>query len=254
VSAPVQIEPAQSTDRDDVLRLVEQSGLPRDGLVNHLATALVARHGGRIVGSAALEMYPDGALLRSVAVAREFQGQGIGHRLTDAAISLARERRVPALYLLTTTADQFFPRFGFERIERTAVPRTVQSSVEFTSACPSSATVMRRPMESARAAVPLVCTLGPGELNARAMELLPGLVRRARTVLELDDGCRLEFSATSEVLRALTDTIEAERQCCRFLRFQLVVEPDAHGIVLEVTGPAGTKDFLYGLRGDDGAR
>jgi amino-acid N-acetyltransferase len=250
VSAPVQIEPAQSTDRDAVLRLVEQSGLPLDGLVNHLATTLVARQGDRIVGSAALEMYPEGALLRSVAVAPEFQGEGIGHRLTDAAISLARERRAPALYLLTTTAEQFFPRFGFERIERTAVPRTVQSSVEFTSACPSSATVMRRPMESARPPVPLVCTLRPGELNARAMELLPGLVRRARTVLELADGYRLEFSETSEVLRALTDTIDAERQCCRFLRFQLVVEPDAHGIVLEVTGPAGTKDFLYGLRGE----
>jgi amino-acid N-acetyltransferase len=227
VSAPVHIEPAHSTDGGDVLRLLEQSGLPVDGLIKHLATTLVARQDGRIVGSAASEVYADGALLRSVAVAKELQGSGIGHRLADATIRLAQDLRSPAIYLLTTTAEPFFARFGFERIERTEVPPAVQSSVEFTSACPSSATVMRRLMDSRRAPVPIVCTLQPGQLNARAMELLPGLVRRARTVVELED---------------------AERQCCRFLQFQLVVEPRERAIVLEVTGPAGTKGFLDSLK------
>ena len=250
MSAPVQIECAYATDGDDVLRLLKESGLPLEGLTDHLGMTLVARQGGRIVGSAALEMYPDGALLRSVAVAREFRGEGIGHRLTDAAISLARERVSPAIYLLTTTAEQFFPRFGFERIERAAVPRTVQSSVEFTSACPSSATVMQKPLASAVKSLPIVCTLQPGELNARAMELLPGLVHRARAVTEIDGGYRLEFSATSDILRAIADTIDAERQCCRFLRFKLVVEPEECAIVLDVTGPAGTKDFLDGLQAE----
>ena len=69
MSARAQIEPARTTDCDDVLRLVEQSGLTLDGLANHLATTLVARQEGRIVGIAALEVYPDGVLLRSVAVA-----------------------------------------------------------------------------------------------------------------------------------------------------------------------------------------
>jgi amino-acid N-acetyltransferase len=248
VNAPLQIERARATDGDEVLQLLRETGLPLDGLLEHLATTLVARQGNRIVGSAAVEVYPDGALLRSVAVARELQGEGIGCRLTEAAIRLAQERGSPAIYLLTTTAEQFFPRFGFERIARSEVPRTVHTSVEFTSACPSSATVMRKPLDSAVATLPIVCTLQPGELNARAMELLPGLVSRARALTEMDGGYRLEFSATSDVLRAITDAIDAERQCCRFLRFELVVEPDARGIVLEVTGPEGTKDFLDGLR------
>lgn len=248
MSAPLQIESARATDGDDVLRLLTESGLPPDGLLDHLATALVARQNGRIVGSAALEVYPDGALLRSVAVARERQGEGIGQRLTEAAMRLAQERRLPAIYLLTTTAEQFFPRFGFERIARSEVPRTVQTSVEFTSACPSSATVMRKSLESAPATLPIVCTLQTGELNARAMELLPGLVSRARALTDIDGGYRLEFPATSDVLRAITDAIDAERQCCRFLRFHLVVEPDDQGIALEVTGPEGTKEFLDGLR------
>ena len=54
------------------------------------------------------------------------------------------ELQISALYLLTTTAAGFFPKFGFERIDRCDVPRSVQMSVEFTSACPSSATVMRK--------------------------------------------------------------------------------------------------------------
>ena len=138
------IEPAQRTDADDILELVVQSGLPPDGLRDHLATTLVAREGGRIVGTAALELYPDGALLRSVAIAPHRRGQGLGHKLTDAAIHLAHHRGAPAVYLLTTTAEEFFPRFGFERITRADVPASVHTSIEFTSACPSSAAVMRK--------------------------------------------------------------------------------------------------------------
>ena len=67
--------------------------------------------------------------------------------LTEAAIALARDRRLPVLYLLTTTAEAYFPRFGFERIERDEVPAGVQASVEFTSVCPASATAMRKPLE-----------------------------------------------------------------------------------------------------------
>jgi amino-acid N-acetyltransferase len=138
------IERAREQDAEEVFRLLEEHRLPIDGLRDHLATALVARHDGRIVGSAALEMYPDGALLRSVAVAPTLQHQGLGRRLTDAAIRLACELRAPALYLLTTTAEEYFPKFGFERIERRDVPASVQASIEFRSACPATATVMRK--------------------------------------------------------------------------------------------------------------
>jgi amino-acid N-acetyltransferase len=141
---PAQIEAARATDAADVLRLLSHNRLPLEGLEEHLTTTLVARQDGRIVGSAALEMYQGGALLRSVAVASEQQGRGLGSELTNAAICLAQTLRAPAIYLLTTTAETFFPKFGFERITREEVPVSVQASVEFTSACPSSATVMRK--------------------------------------------------------------------------------------------------------------
>jgi amino-acid N-acetyltransferase len=140
----IRIERAQMADTDAVLALVAANGLPTDGLREHLTTTLVARRANAVVGSSALELYDDGALLRSVAVDPREQGHGLGRRLTDAAIDLARTAGAPNIYLLTTTAEQFFPKFGFERIARADVPAGVQTSIEFTSACPSSATVMRK--------------------------------------------------------------------------------------------------------------
>jgi len=140
----IHIETARAADADSVLQVVLQNGLPIDGLREHLTTTLVAREADRIVGTAALELYPDGALLRSVAVAPEQRGHGLGRELTLAAIHLAQARGVPAMYLLTTTAERFFPKLGFERIARADVPSGVQTSVEFTSACPSTAAVMRK--------------------------------------------------------------------------------------------------------------
>src|SRR6266851_3402326 len=98
--------------------LLQRSQLPVEGLTDHLGTTVVAREAGRIVGSAALEMHGEHALLRSVAVRPAFQSRGLGRALTEAALTMARDRHVRAVYLLTTTADQFFPKFGFTRIPR----------------------------------------------------------------------------------------------------------------------------------------
>jgi amino-acid N-acetyltransferase len=137
------IDTARSDDLGAILDLLTRNGLPLDGLRDYLPTALVGREDGQVVASAALEIYPDGALLRSVAVSPSLQHRGLGQALTRAALALAREHHVGAVYLLTTTADAFFPRFGFVRVTRQDVPEAVRQSAEFTTACPSTATVMR---------------------------------------------------------------------------------------------------------------
>ncbi len=137
------VERAQPEDIASVLSLLERHGLPLDGAEAMGDTVVVARLDGRVVGAAGLELYADGALLRSVVVEAGAQGQGLGQRLTEAALALARTKGVSSVFLLTTTADGFFPRFGFERIEREKVPESVRQSVEFRSACPASAVVMR---------------------------------------------------------------------------------------------------------------
>jgi amino-acid N-acetyltransferase len=143
----VHIERASDIDGPAIVQLLSDAGLPVDGLADHLHTALVALDNTRIVGCAALEVYPDGALLRSVVVAPAAQEHGLGQRLTDAATAMAKLLGTPAVYLLTTTAESYFRRFGFVRITRGQVPMSVQQSVEFRSACPASAIVMRRTLD-----------------------------------------------------------------------------------------------------------
>jgi amino-acid N-acetyltransferase len=147
----VLIEPAGEADTTAIYEFLQKSGLPVDGLRSHLATTLVARREGCIVGTVALEVYPDGGLLRSVAVDASLRGHGLGHRLIEAAIGHAQARGLPALYLLTTTAEAFFPRFGFVRVARDQVPASVRQSEEFTTACPASAVVMCRTIEAPEA-------------------------------------------------------------------------------------------------------
>ena len=138
------IQVAEASDLPAVRRLLETQHLPLDGIDEHVSTMVVAKKGSEVVGAAAVELYADGALLRSVVVDPMVQGQGLGHRLSDAALSIAKERGTDTAFLLTTTAEKFFPKLGFEQIVRDDVPASVQASIEFQSACPASAVVMRK--------------------------------------------------------------------------------------------------------------
>jgi amino-acid N-acetyltransferase len=138
-----EIRPATSGDLPDILALLARSKLPADGLADHLATALVARAAGAIAGCAAVEIYGTAGLLRSLAVDPGRRGEGLGHRLTEAALDLALARGVRSVYLLTTTAGDFFPRFGFKRIDRKEMDAALEQSAELRGACPASAVAMR---------------------------------------------------------------------------------------------------------------
>ncbi len=92
-----------------------------------------------------------------------------------------------------------------------------------------------------------VCKLSPEELRQRRQALIPGLLKRAEKVTDLDDGLRLRFAQRAGLLTELIRVIGQEQDCCSFLRFQLSVEPNAGPITLEVTGPAGTRQLLRSL-------
>jgi N-acetylglutamate synthase-like GNAT family acetyltransferase len=109
-----------------------------------LPTFIVAEVGTDIVGVAGLEICCDNALLRSVAVRDAWRSQGLGRALVTRTIADAEARGINALYLLTTSADRYFPTFGFHTIERDAVPDGIRATAEFREACPASATVMCR--------------------------------------------------------------------------------------------------------------
>ena len=95
--------------------------------------------------------------------------------------------------------------------------------------------------------LPIACTLSPDTMTTRRAGLLPGLAARAQRREDLPGGVRLQFAPSGETLAAIAATIDAERQCCRFLTFDLHVEAGEGPIALSVTGPAGTHDFLQAL-------
>jgi hypothetical protein len=94
--------------------------------------------------------------------------------------------------------------------------------------------------------LPIVCTLDRESLRTQGDNLLPSLIAGAEAREELEDGYRFRF-AKADVLAHLLRVIEAERKCCRFLRFEVLLEPDLGPISLTVTGPPGTREFLAAL-------
>jgi amino-acid N-acetyltransferase len=145
----ITIEAARAHDLDGLQELLAGAGLPTAGFTDQFGAALVARDGERLAGCVALELYGREALLRSLVVAPEVRGTGLGERLTEAALQLAHERGARRVWLLTTTAERFFPRFGFRRVERNALPAALEASAELRGACPASAVAMGLDLESA---------------------------------------------------------------------------------------------------------
>ena len=139
----IAIRRATERDLDQVSDLLSAAKLPLEGVRESFERFFVAEADGKIVGSAGIEKHGDYGLLRSAAVSEALRGRGVGRRLINEAIADARQNRMRALYLLTNTAETYFPEFGFEKIDRATVPQELNESVEFQGVCCSSAAVMR---------------------------------------------------------------------------------------------------------------
>jgi amino-acid N-acetyltransferase len=135
---------ATDTDLAAVERLLSASNLPIDGVAENFSNFLIAEDETGIAGAIGLERHGSVALLRSAVIAAEHRGVGIGRRLVEELLSRAAASGVQDIYLLTTTAEEYFPRFGFKRSTRSAVPDALKQSAEFHGACPETATVMAR--------------------------------------------------------------------------------------------------------------
>ena len=95
--------------------------------------------------------------------------------------------------------------------------------------------------------LPIACSLDPTALAARRNGLLARLVQRASGRCDVPDGIQLRFPADAEIISAIAEVVNAERLCCRFLGFTIIVQPDAGPITLDLTGPPGTREFLADL-------
>lgn len=135
------IRQARAADERAIRSLLKKAGLPFEDIEVGRQAFLVATAGGRVVG---MEAYGEHGLLRSLAVKEELKGNGLGSELTEEMVDKARSLGVRELYLLTMTAEPFFARHGFEKIERAKAPAALQGTTEFASLCPVSSVCMRK--------------------------------------------------------------------------------------------------------------
>jgi amino-acid N-acetyltransferase len=145
LSAPA-IVGARRSDLPSIRWLLDIELLPSADITEEsLEHFLVYRGQLGVAGVVGLERHGDAALLRSLVVASERMGCGIGKRLVIAAEALAAELQVRSIYLLTTTAADFFENRGFRRIGREQAPNEIRSTQEFSSLCPATAVLMVKP-------------------------------------------------------------------------------------------------------------
>ncbi len=140
-------EPARAHDLAPALELLRRLDLPEKGVLEQFGRFHVVRDDGRVVGLAGLEVYEPDGLLRSVAVEPTYRGQGLGAALVDACLGLARKMGLRAVYLLTTTAPDYFRRRGFTDCPREEAPAGIRESWEFRAGCPSTSAFMKRTVE-----------------------------------------------------------------------------------------------------------
>ncbi len=139
----VTVGPPTAAELPAIAALVTASGLPAAVVAEHFPSAyVVARRGGNVAGVAALEIHADVALLRTVAMEPSERGQGTGLALVAERLATAWQNKIDRVFLLTTTAPEFFRRFGFAEVDRMLAPASLRASPEFAALCPSTATCM----------------------------------------------------------------------------------------------------------------
>lgn len=137
------VRSAGEKDLDAVESMLREARLPLDGLRDQFGDGYaVAESDDQVIGVEGIEVHGDDGLLRSAAVTPDWRGHGIGDALTRDRIEWAVQRGLRSIFLLTETAGDYFPRFGFQRIDRDVAPDAIRESREFSEACPSSALLM----------------------------------------------------------------------------------------------------------------
>ena len=138
------LDAASPRELGAICALLESAGLPTSDLESARPEFAVVREDGQVVAAGALQRFGSSALLRSVIVAQDRRGSGLGQMIVCELERLARAAQITELILLTQTAAEFFARQGYRAIERTSAPQDMQTSEEFRSLCPSSATCMAK--------------------------------------------------------------------------------------------------------------
>lgn len=130
---------------DDVTSLLASLDLPSSDLTGKDNLCLFGIYNdNQLIASAGIEMMNDLGLLRSVAVKPSYQNQGIAKKLVTFTEAWAKERGITELYLLTTSATEFFKPLDYVLISRSDTPQLIKETTQFSQLCPCSSSVMKK--------------------------------------------------------------------------------------------------------------
>jgi amino-acid N-acetyltransferase len=141
------IEPLEVTD--EIESLLSGAGLPVADLLNSCRLQLFGvRSDDQIIGLIGIESHGAVGLLRSLVVIDTHRKGGYGQALVTQAEAWARMNGMKTLYLLTTTATEFFARHGCVEASRSQAPDSIVGTAQFSGLCPSSASFMCKRMST----------------------------------------------------------------------------------------------------------
>ena len=138
-----QLRQATGPDLPSIAQLLHEGGLPAGAARERVGRTVVAQADRRVIATAAWEPVGDAALLRSVAVASDARGGGVGLLVVAATLRQVARAGVREVYLVTNDAEAFFTRCGFRTIQREELPEAVSAHRQITRECPASAPVMK---------------------------------------------------------------------------------------------------------------
>lgn len=142
----ISIDPAKPESVDEIKSLLAANNLPTEDITDGTVRLFEVRQDNELVATIGVEKYNSTGLLRSLAVKDELKGQGIGEQLVNHLLDYCTSAQVTELYLLTTTAEKYFEKFGFQQISRDMVSEEIRQTREFQDICPCSAVVMHKPL------------------------------------------------------------------------------------------------------------
>lgn len=143
----IPIRPATAADHPALRALLAASSLPIEDIAVDTIDFLVAELDGALLGVVAVQACGDIGLLRSLTVDANGRGRGLGQALVERAEAHARARGLLRLVLLTETAAAFFSRRGYVPAERGDMPAQIQSTAQFRSLCPATASCWTKPLD-----------------------------------------------------------------------------------------------------------
>jgi len=137
------IEAPLTKDEPWIRQLLILCGLHQEDITpEHLRHFFVLKEKEQVIGLVGVEALGQFGLLRSLAVDPKYRCLGFASQLIEKAEEYAASLKIEVLYLLTMTAEEFFAKRGYQRIERNSAPSPVHRTTEFKNLCPASAVCM----------------------------------------------------------------------------------------------------------------